>query len=70
VKIRNPIAPFSPVHLAGCVLVAASGSIVYFCAARHSVRGVLVAMAVGTLGGLCLAYAPLPFEVEKGPASS
>lgn len=64
-KIPNPIAPFSPVHFAGCVLVTVSGSIVYFCAARHSVRGVLMAMAVGTLGCLCLARAPLPFDVEE-----
>lgn len=71
--MKNPIAPFSLVHFAGCLLVASSGSIVYFCAARHSVRGVLAAMALGTLGGLCLAFAPSPFEMEpsqKGPASS
>ena len=74
-KIRNPIAPFSPVHFAGCLLVASSGSIVYFCAARHSVRGVLAAIALGTLGGLCLTFAPFPFEMDKAgekkdPASS
>lgn len=69
--MKNPIAPFSPVHFLGCALMATSGWIVYTCAIRHSPRGALWAIAVGTLGGLCLAVAPLPFEMtpEKGKAS-
>ena len=60
--MKNPIAPLHPVHLAGTLLMAASSVVVYTAAFRGSRRATAVALALGTLAGVALAFAPSMLE--------
>ncbi len=60
--MKNPIAPLSPVYLAGTLLMAASSVVVYTAAFRGSRRATAVALALGTLAGVALAFAPSALE--------
>jgi hypothetical protein len=65
--MKNPFAPFSPLHVVGSVLVSAGSAIVYSTAFRGSPRWTFAAIATSTLGALALVYAPSLFEAPPAP---
>jgi len=65
--MKNPFAPFSPLHVVGSILVSAGGAIVYSTAFRGSPRWTFAAIATSTLGALALVYAPSLFEAPPVP---
>ena len=60
--MKNPIAPFNPLHLAGSLLITAGSVVVHAAAFRASPRAALAGVALATAGALAYAFAPSLFE--------